>query len=165
MHSTRLLGGGRRRSLREQRRHSRVALLPRLDFRRQVAVDILGGSGGSRPQTRRCRRPCSRPPQRGVALLIFLLYFSAISRLSHGYLTVISRLSHGYLTVISTVISRLSQLYLAAILRLSCGYPFLFLYLFRWPKTNDHQNAPQLRRGAGRSHAPLTSNLRQQTMG
>ena len=42
--STRLLGGGRRLSLREQRRHSRVALLPRLDFRRHGAVDILGGA-------------------------------------------------------------------------------------------------------------------------
>ena len=44
MRSTRLLGGGRRLSLREQRRHSRVALLPRLDFRRHGAVDILGGA-------------------------------------------------------------------------------------------------------------------------
>ena len=69
--------------------------------------------------------------QRGVALLIFLLYFSAISRLSHGYITVIPRLSHGYLTVIL----RLSHGYLSFIIsRLSCGYPFLFLfYLFRWP--------------------------------
>ena len=78
-------------------------------------------------------------------------YLTVISRLSHGYLTVISRLSHGYLAVIS----RLSQLYLAAILRLSCGYPFLFLYLFRWPKTNDHQNSSQLRRGAGRTRLSL----------
>ena len=58
--------------------------------------------------------------RRGGWRSLFLLYFPAISRLSHGYLTVISRLSHGYLTAIS----RLSQLYLAAIIRLSFGYPF-----------------------------------------
>jgi hypothetical protein len=37
-----LLDGGR--PLREQRRHSRVALLPRLYFRRQGAVGFLGGA-------------------------------------------------------------------------------------------------------------------------
>ena len=56
---------------------------------------------------------------RGRWRSLFLLYFPAISRLSHG----ISRLSHGYLTVIS----RLSHGYLSFISRLSrlsCGYPF-----------------------------------------
>ena len=65
--------------------------------------------------------------QRGVALLIFLLYFSAISRLSHGYITVIPRLSHGYLTVIL----RLSHGYLSFIIsRLSFGYPFYFSSIY-----------------------------------
>ena len=50
---------------------------------------------------------------------LFLLYFTAISRLSRGYLAVISRLSHGYLTVIS----RLFHGYLSFISRLSFGYP------------------------------------------
>ena len=105
-------------------------------------------------------RPRVRRKVPGLSLSAFLTegggapIFCFISPLSHGYLAVISRLSHGYLTAISA----LSRGYPAAILRLSCGYPAailrlsrLFPYLFRWPKANDHKNAPQLRRGAGRT--------------
>ena len=45
-----LLDGGR--PLHEQRRHSRVALLPRLYFRRQGAVDFLGGGAAARGRRR-----------------------------------------------------------------------------------------------------------------
>lgn len=54
----------------EQRRHSRVALLPRLYFRRQGAVDFLGGAaarGRRRAAALFVARARARPPPAAVA--------------------------------------------------------------------------------------------------